>query len=40
MGSTSMGHRDSKGDSRTAAHTVSQPQRDNRDIMRVGCDKT
>ena len=24
----------------TAAHTDSQPQRDNRDIMRVGCDKT
>ena len=23
---------------RTAAHTVSQPQRDNKDIMRAGCD--
>ena len=23
---------------RTVAHTVSQPQRDNRDIMRAGCD--
>ena len=22
----------------TAAHTVSQPQRDNKDIMRAGCD--
>jgi hypothetical protein len=35
-----MGHRDSKGDSRTAAHTVSQAHRDKKHIMCVGCDKT